>query len=68
VTIIGSSATIQPVLNSGLADYLEVEIIPIFLQKGFRPFDLINSKIILKKKAIVEAGERTSLQYRIIKY
>ena len=40
VTIIGSAATVQQVLNAGLSDELQIDIIPIFLHNGFRPFDV----------------------------
>ena len=67
VTIIGSSTTTQQVLNAGLADELQLDIIPIFLHKGFRPFEHIDENIRPKKIKIVEAGERTSLQFRMEK-
>jgi dihydrofolate reductase len=67
VTIIGSATTVQQVLNAGLADELQVDIIPIFLHNGFRPFGRIDENIGLKKIKIVEAGERTSLQFRVEK-
>ncbi len=35
VTIIGSVATVQQVLNAGLADELQIQITPIFLHKGY---------------------------------
>jgi len=65
VTIIGSATTVQQVLNAGLADELEIDIIPIFLHKGFRPFEHVDENINLKKIKVVEACERTSLQFRI---
>jgi dihydrofolate reductase len=65
VTIIGSVTSVQQVLNAGLADELQVDIIPIFLHSGFRPFDSVEENIKIKKIKIVEAGERTSLWFRI---
>ena len=65
VTIIGSAATVQQVLNAGLADELQINIIPIFLHNGFRPFERIDENIKLKKIKVIEAGERTSLQLRV---
>ena len=65
VTIIGSAATVQQVLNAGLADELQIDIIPIFLHNGFRPFEHVDENIKLKKIKVVEAGERTSLWFRI---
>ncbi len=65
VTIIGSAATVQQVLNAGLADELQIEIIPIFLHNGFRPFERVDENIMLKKIKVIEAGERTSLRLRV---
>jgi len=65
VTIIGSVATVQQVLNAGLADELHIQIIPIFLHNGFRPFERVDKNIKLRKIKVVEAGERTSLQFRV---
>ncbi len=67
VTIIGSATTVQEVLNGGLADELQIDVVPIFLHNGFRPFERINENIMLKKIKIVEAGERTSLQFLVEK-
>ncbi len=66
VTIIGSAATVQEVLNAGLADELEIQIIPIFLHNGFRPFERVDKNIKLRKIKVVNAGERTSLLFRIV--
>ena len=65
VTIIGSAATVQQVLNAGLSDELQIDIIPIFLHNGFRPFERVDGNIKLKKIKVIEAGERTSLQFRV---
>jgi len=65
VTIIGSVATVQQVLNAGLADELQIQIIPIFLHNGFRPFERVEKNIKLRKMKVVEAGERTSLQFHV---
>ncbi len=68
VTIIGSASTTQQCLNEGLADELEIDIIPIFLKSGFRPFENIETPIKLERIKTVElpAG-RTHLRFRIIK-
>ncbi|CAG0970426.1 hypothetical protein METP3_01409 [Methanosarcinales archaeon] len=65
VTIIGSAPTVQQVLNAGLSDELQIDIIPIFLHNGFQPFERVDDNIKLKKIKVVEAGERTSLQFRV---
>lgn len=68
VQIIGSASTVQQFLEKGLADELQIDIIPIFLHEGSRPFENISNKAIkLKRIKVVElpAG-RTHLRFRII--
>jgi len=68
VTIIGSASTIQQCLKAGLADELHIDIIPVFLYGGFRPFeDIGNRSIKVERIKVVElpAG-RTHLRFRII--
>lgn len=66
VTVIGSAATTRLFLKAGLADILHVDIFPVFLHAGFRPFEDIGT-VTLKKIKILEAGERTHLRYEIVK-
>jgi hypothetical protein len=47
----------------GLTDDQWIDIIPTFLHKGFRPFEHVDENIKFKKIRVVEAGERTSLQF-----
>ncbi len=56
-------------LKAGVADELQVDIIPVFLKAGFRPFeDLGNSSIRVERIKVVElpAG-RTHIRFRIMK-
>jgi len=41
VTIIGSAAMTRQSLETGLADELHLDIIPLFLKEGFRPFETV---------------------------
>ncbi len=69
VTIIGSASTTQQCIRAGLADELHIDIIPIFLYGGFRPFEDIGTKPIrMEKIKVVElpAG-RTYLRFRVVK-
>ena len=69
ITIIGSASTAQQCLKAGLADELHIDIIPMFLYGGFRPFEDIGTKPIrMEKIKVVElpAG-RTHLRFRVIK-
>ncbi len=69
VTIIGSSSTTQQCLKTGLADELHIDIIPIFLKAGFRPFeDIGNGSVQVERIKVVElAAGRTHLRFRIVK-
>ena len=68
VTIIGSASTTKQCLNAGLADELQIDIIPVFLSTGFRPFEDIDTTIKLEriKTAELPAG-RTHLRFRFMK-
>jgi dihydrofolate reductase len=69
VTIIGSASTTAQCIRAGLADELHIDIIPIFLKAGFRPFEDIRDKSIkLERIKIIElpAG-RTHLRFRFVK-
>ncbi|HYE67844.1 MAG TPA: dihydrofolate reductase family protein [Anaerovoracaceae bacterium] len=69
VNIIGSAITTQLCLNANIADELQVDIRPIFLHAGFRPFDLIdNLSIELERIEVVElpAG-RTHIRFNVIR-
>ncbi len=69
VTIIGSASTTQQCLKARLADELHVDIIPIFLKKGYRPFeDIGNKSINLERITVITLPEgRTHLRFRILK-
>jgi dihydrofolate reductase len=68
VTIIGRASTTKQCLNAGLADELRIDIIPVFLNTGFRPFEDIDTMIKLERIKTVElpAG-RTHLRFRFMK-
>ncbi len=69
VTIIGSASTTAQCIKAGLADELHIDIIPVFLRAGFRPFeDIGNKSIKVERIKVVElpAG-RTHLRFRFIK-
>jgi dihydrofolate reductase len=69
VTIIGSASTTQLCMREGIADELHIDIIPMFLNKGFRPFeDVGNRPVKLERIKVVElpAG-RINIRFRIHK-
>lgn len=67
VTIIGSADTTRHCLKSRLVDELQVDILPIFLYEGFRPFeDLKAQPINLEKIKLVELpGGRTHIRFSV---
>ncbi|MGZ7117885.1 MAG: dihydrofolate reductase family protein [Methanobacterium sp.] len=69
VTIIGSASTTQQCLSVGLADELHIDIIPLFLKKGYRPFEDIDTKPINVERIKVVAlpAGRTHLRFRFVK-
>ena len=69
VNIIGAASTSRQCLKAGLADELHVEIMPVLLGGGLRPFEDIGSESIhLERLKVLELpAERTHLRFRIIK-
>jgi len=67
VTIIGSASTAQQCIKAGLADELHIDIIPIFLKKGYRPFeDIDNNSINVERiKVVALPAGRTHLRFRV---
>ncbi len=65
VNIIGSAVTTSLCLNTGMIDELQVDIIPVFLKAGYRPFESIDN-IHLERILLLElpAG-RTHISYKI---
>lgn len=69
VTVIGAASTAQQCLKAGLADELHIDIMPVFLGSGLRPFEGIGEgQLQLERLKLVElpAG-RTHIEFRVIK-
>ncbi|KCZ71701.1 hypothetical protein ANME2D_02110, partial [Candidatus Methanoperedens nitroreducens] len=56
-------------IRAGLADELHIDIIPVFLRAGFRPFeDIGNKSIKVERIKVVELpASRTHLRFRVVK-
>lgn len=69
VTVIGAASTAQQCLRAGLADELHVDIMPVLLGAGLRPFDGLDANQIQLERLDVMAlpGGRTHLKFRVIK-
>lgn len=69
VNIIGAASTARQCLRAGLADELYVDIMPVLLGGGLRPFEGVGAESIqLERTKVVELPEgRTHLEFRVIK-
>jgi dihydrofolate reductase len=69
VTVIGGASTSRQCLNAGLADELHVDIMPVLLYGGLRPFEGIGEgQIQLERLKVTELpGGRTHLRFRVVK-
>lgn len=69
VNIIGSARTVQLCLQTDVADELQVDILPVFLKAGARPFDQMEDlHIKLQRILTLELPEgRTHLSFKIMK-
>jgi dihydrofolate reductase len=69
VQIIGGADTIQQCLNSGLCDELWIDVMPIFLGKGLRLFENIETEKIQLERTKVEqtTSVRTSIIFKVSK-
>lgn len=66
VQALGASV-VRQVLRAGLADELHVDVAPVLLGAGLRLFDDPDLEgVTLKKIAVQEAGEFTSLRFRVV--
>jgi dihydrofolate reductase len=69
VNIIGAANTARQCLKAGVADELHVDIMPVLLGGGLRPFEGLGAESIqLEKTKVMELpGGRTHLEFRVIK-
>ncbi len=69
VNVIDSARTAQQCLKAGLADELHVDMMPVFLGGGLRPFDGIEpDQVRLERiKVIQSPGGRTHIRFGVVK-
>jgi dihydrofolate reductase len=69
VTVIGGASTAQQCLSAGLADELDIDIMPVLLCGGLRLFDAIGTEQIRleRMKVLALPGGRTHLRFCIVK-
>ena len=69
VTVIGAASTAQQCLRERLADELHVDIMPVMLGDGLRPFEGVDANQIQLERLDVMAlsSGRTHLKFRVVK-
>ena len=69
VNVFGTASIAEQCLQAGLADELQIDIMPVFLGAGLRPFgDIGIEQLQLERIKVVEAPSgRTHLRFRIAK-
>jgi len=69
VNVIGAANTAQQCLEAGLADELHIDIMPVLLRAGLRPFEDTGAEPMrLERIKVMELpGGRTHLEFRILK-
>jgi dihydrofolate reductase len=68
VMVIGGASTAQQVIRGGLADEIEIGIVPTLLGDGLRFFEHLGSEPIeLEKIKVMESPGRTDIRFRVVK-
>jgi dihydrofolate reductase len=68
VTIVGGASTARQCIKAGLADVLEIGIVPLLLGNGLRFFDNeLEQEVRLEQVRILQSPSRTDIRYRVLK-
>jgi len=68
VTIVGGANTAQQCIRAGLADEIEIGIVPVLLGDGLRFFDHLDAEQIeLERIKTTESPGRTDIRFRVVK-
>jgi len=69
IAIIGGASTAQQCIRAGVADELHIDIMPVLLCGGLRPFEDIGAhQIQLERIKVIESpAGRTHLRFRVVK-
>jgi len=65
VQVIGGASAVQQVLEAGLADELNVDVMPVFLGAGLALATKGLERVRLEKVSVREIGQRTSHVFRV---
>jgi dihydrofolate reductase len=68
VQVVGGANVIRQLLHAGLVDELHIDVMPVLLGAGLRPFDdPALERLQLEKIDVQETRQRTTLRFRVKK-
>jgi dihydrofolate reductase len=68
VTVVGGADTAQQIIRAGLADELEVGIVPVLFGQGLRLFENLGDRALqLETIRVMKSPDRTDIKYRVVK-
>ena len=68
VTVVGGASTVQQCISSGLADEVEIGIVPVLFGEGLRLFEnLGDGQPQLEAIRVMESPGRTDIKLRVVK-
>lgn len=66
VQVVGGASVIRQVLAAGLADELHIDVVPVLLGDGLRPFETLDPALVrLHPPEALVVGTRISLRFRV---
>jgi dihydrofolate reductase len=67
VQVVGGASVVLQLLRAGLADQLQIDVMPVLLGDGLRLLDSLDPQVVrLEKLDVSEVGARTSLRFRVV--
>jgi dihydrofolate reductase len=68
VTVVGGASTAQQIIRAGLADELEIGIVPVLFGEGLRFFENLGDRPLeLETIKVMKSPGRTDIRYRVVK-
>jgi len=68
VTVVGGASTARQCISSGLADEIQIGIVPVLFGSGLRLFEnLGDSPVRLETIKVLKSTDRTDITYRVVR-
>ena len=68
VTVVGGASTAQQIIRAGLADELEIGIVPVLFGEGLRFLENLGARPLdLETIKVMKSPGRTDIRYRVVK-